>query len=256
MKKELIQLPPDMSKLPGGVISNIDISLSQGNDCNAWSPMDGVLVIDKLLDSTSVAALRQIGLLQKPAPVSINGLPGCEQIGSKRVTAWVPNVAESLWKVLSRIKENLDIDAKDTTLTDWWQKGNVRKWKAFGISPLFRYMTYSSGGQHCPHYDAGFIYKDPGYRTLKSFVLYLTNNNTGFTRFIDDGQTCPAWLRNHQDWPEMPSENQIIQTIKPWRGRMLIFDHRMCHDVSEYFPEKNETNRIIIRGDIIYKTDE
>jgi hypothetical protein len=142
----------------------------------------------------------------------------------------------------------------DLTPTDWWQKNptKARKWRAVGVSPLLRFMRYEKGGQHYAHYDAAYVYEDPKVRTLMSFVLYLTTNeNGGATRFIRDGQhTVPILERNHADWDRPVEKDEVLLSVSPRKGRLVMFDHRLCHDVEPY--AGNEP-RIIIRGDVIYQ---
>ena len=143
----------------------------------------------------------------------------------------------------------------DTTPTDWYalsQRREYRRWRGIAVSPLLRFMKYEAGGEHYGHYDMGYDYGD-GRRTLVSFVVYLTtvaDNDGGRTRFLRDGQQeLPIWQRNHADWRERASVNQILQSVRPQQGAVLFFDHRICHDVEPY---TGLTPRIIIRGDIVY----
>jgi hypothetical protein len=86
---------------------------------------------------------------------------------------------------------------------------------------------------------------------LKSFVLYLSTNSTGATRIIDDGQeNIKVWDRNHDDWDRPVNEDEIIVESLPQKGSMLVFDHRVAHDVNLY--DGAEGDRIILRGDLIY----
>lgn len=178
-----------------------------------------------------------------------------ERIGSLRTSIWCPDVANQIWTKINNVLPC--VDGKENVLTDWWQhlskdelKENIT-YKPVAISPLLRFMKYGNNGQHYAHYDAGYIYPDNQYRTLKSVVIYLTTNEGAATRFIKDKQdNIPIWDRNHNDWDREVNENEIIDKSECIQGNILIFNHRMCHDVEKYL---GTDNRIIIRGDVVYK---
>lgn len=262
---------PNFSKLPGGwdVSSNQvkhilnDIIYSQPainfngvkiiKNCLKNSECDQL--IDLILSSPNFENVSARGYKESQENLKINLVSGLgTEIGSIRTSIWSENLAISLWNKKLAHHFSDSILCNQFTPTDWWQGDKARfLWDPYGVSPLFRCMKYSNGGKHYPHYDAGFIYEDDNYRTLFSFVLYLTNNSTGFTRIIDDEQNLiPIWNRNHEDWiTNDVSSNKVLAKIKPVKGDMLIFPHRLCHDVEEFTALDNEKERIIIRGDII-----
>jgi hypothetical protein len=179
-----------------------------------------------------------------------------DRIGSLRTSVWSPKIAEGIW---NRIENFLSIKwCGKFTATDWYQKNEIYyidgdcEAEPIAVSPLLRFMKYSNGCSHNAHYDASFIYpNNPNYRTLKSMVIYLTTNENAATRFIDDKQqNKPIWNRNHDDWNRGVRCDEIIAKSECIAGNVLLFDHRMCHDVEQYFGNKE---RIIIRGDIIYE---
>ncbi|EMY76742.1 2OG-Fe(II) oxygenase family protein [Leptospira weilii serovar Ranarum str. ICFT] len=188
------------------------------------------------------------------APVSINGLLDQDYgIGSQRATGWSLQLANELSElIIPHLNEKF---CSEKTPTDWWQ-GNPNKfpiWIPVQVSPLFRFMKYESGGEHYAHYDAGFLYEDGIHRTLKSFVIYLTTNQSGATRFIRDNlENFNIWDRNHSDWDRRVLKEEVLSAFLPREGSILIFDHRICHDVDVYLGER-DLPRIIIRGDLIYK---
>jgi len=174
-----------------------------------------------------------------------------ERIGSKRTSIWAPEVAHQIWqRVMPFLKPKM---CTKFTPTDWWQDNDVDYnmfYKPIGMSPLLRFMQYENGGQHYAHYDASYIYPISQYRTLKSVVIYLTTNYGAATRFVKDGQnSIPINERNHMDWDRPVKDEEIIGKSECIRGNILIFDHRLCHDVEQYLGTEK---RIIIRGDIIY----
>lgn len=186
-------------------------------------------------------------------PVSVQGGKDVTdyRIGSIRTTMWNTIIAEGLWKLFEKYNAIGNKHCDENTLTDWWQDGFKPDWMPVAVSPMLRYMKYNLGGQHYAHYDAAYIYPDSQYRSLMSIVLYLTDNETGCTRFVADGKTGHVSTRNHDDWDREVKPEEVLLSVNPKKGRILLFDHRMCHDVSMYNGAEGE--RIIIRGDLIYK---
>lgn len=230
-----IQMAPNFSK------KNIAIS-----DIDYWN---------HFLSSDTCKSLRNLFLESNIlAPVSINGLMENNYgIGSQRATGWSIQLANELSKlIVPHLDEKF---CSDTTSTDWWQDNPDKNplWIPIQVSPLFRFMKYESGGEHYAHYDAGFLYEDGVHRTLKSFVIYLTTNKSGATRFIrDNSNSLNVWDRDHSDWNRRVLKNEVLYSFLPKEGSILIFDHRICHDVDVYLGEKDHS-RIIIRGDLIYR---
>jgi len=191
--------------------------------------------------------------LEKWHSVGVQGTVPTEQIGSTRINRWSPDFAKFLEdKILQSCKP---IIGTGNVLTDWYQSKNGadyegREWIPNSVSPLFRCMRYKNGGQHWPHYDAGYIYPNEKFRTLKSFVLYLSTHKSGYTRFINDGQLMHIKERNHNDWSRQALQSEVVQEYIPNSGSILLFNHRICHDVSAFH---DSNDRLIIRGDIVYK---
>jgi len=246
-----------MNEVPGGWDPGKGIKL-QGNEypvANYVQAIPGnVTIIDNFLSEVDCDSIIEfMKSAPRMEPVSVQG--GKEimdyRIGSVRTTMWNTEIAEELWKLFKRYDLNFVKSCGDFTLTDWWQHGEHKHWKTCAISPMIRYMKYQLGGQHYAHYDAGYIYPDTNYRSLMSIVLYLTTNKTGCTRFIADGKTGHISTRNHDDWDREVKPEEVLLSVPPQKGRLILFDHRMCHDVSPY--DGAEGDRIIIRGDLIFK---
>lgn len=213
-----------------------------------------ILSIDDLLSQNScdnlIKLFRESNIFEH---VSVNGLK-TENLGkgSHRATGYSEELATQLSELIIPYLSDLHCD--DFTSTDFWQFSVSNDWKPIGISPMLRFMQYDNESEHFAHYDAGFIYPNTIHRTLKSFVLYLTTNEIGATRFIDDDQEDIAvWDRNHDDWNRRVNDNEILLESFPVKGKILIFNHRLCHDVEQYFPTTENECRIIIRGDVIYE---
>jgi hypothetical protein len=168
--------------------------------------------------------------------------------GSWRATAWAPELATQLWKLLEPAVPQERV-MEDFTATDWQPH---RRWHRVGLSPVLRFMRYESGGQHCCHYDQSFDYGD-GRRTLLSVVFYLSEVEPGCggcTRFVRDGQEhTPLAERNYGDWTRLTRDDEVILGVRPQLGSALLFDHRLCHDVEHY---SGKTPRVIVRGDVVF----
>lgn len=249
-----------MAKLPGGweIVTDLKLDNSRG----FMVPCDPVInhaggfagvMVDALSENDCDSLIKLFEDSHIAAPVSIQGRQDYpdDRVGSVRATGWSQHLANELWSKM----QHMIPDRKKTNefaATDWWQGTPREEWVPVGISPMLRFMKYEQGGQHYAHYDAGFIYPDDKYRTLQSFVLYLTTNtNGGATRFIRDNQTnIPTPKRDLNDWVREVEDNEVIAAVYPKKGNILFFDHRLCHDVQKY---SGDTPRIIVRGDIIYE---
>ena len=200
-----------------------------------------------------IAAMAASG---RAAPVSVSGHPtGDTSLGSVRATAWAPELAAKLWaKLAAGIEAERSMDER--TPTDWYAlDGRLahRRWRAVGLGPVLRFMRYEAGGRHCAHYDAGFDYPD-ARRSLMSLVVYLTTvepGTGGRTRIVDDGQAdLPLPARDHDDWTREVRDDEVVTAVRPVAGQVLVFDHRLCHDVERY---TGAGSRVIVRGDVVYQ---
>jgi hypothetical protein len=282
MKNILIkQDVPPMDKLPGGYIPDSCPDLEGGDPIMQTFPVQGytqesLFVLHRALTNDDTASLIDFfneASKKSSAQVSVSGFQVGDahasvggEVGSVRTTMWAPELADSMWKIINPYFGPRMMLYESST--DWWQSPgssdlppHSRHWAPVGCSPMMRFMRYESGGEHYPHYDAGYFYpgvdpKDDGkYRTLMSFVVYLTDNlSGGSTRIIKDKQRgLPVWERNHDDWDRRANEEEVLAKITPQAGKILVFDHRICHDVERFNPAHAGESRIIIRGDIVYK---
>lgn len=216
---------------------------------------------ENVIDPNSVKELLQyFNSIKTSEDVSIHGVKDLSVgIGSKRSTVWSTELAEAFTKQF-RSLFGFDRITNDYTRTDCWQNipeeysTDDLRWEFIGFSPMFRFMSYLNGGEHYAHYDSSYIYDDPQYRTLSSVVIYLTTNKSGATRFIYDNQDSKIQSeRKTNDWKEKTRPELVYKEFYPVSGSMLTFDHRICHDVSQFIPQKENEKRIIIRTDLIYK---
>jgi len=206
--------------------------------------------IMNLLKSEEIDLLHEFMNKQTWQNVGIDGIVSNYKkgdiVGSKRLSIYSEELAKLLWKRIKKSGFETNVIAERNTSLE---VNNHWKWKGKGLNPLFRFIRYDDGNMLINHYDTGFTYGDND-KTLKTFVLYLTNNESGLTRFFQDEQDrMPFSERDFSDKLEQGSENKIIRTSKPEKGKALIFNHRELHDCATV---KGET-KIIIRSDIIYK---
>lgn len=251
---------PPMNEVPGGWDSTGRIFLEGTDKMAKRQVADTAFVVENFLsekDCDNIIAFMQMG--PRMAPVSVQGNEDelDNRIGSVRTTMWNVSFAEQFYKLFQRYGLDMErIMSGRLSSTDWWQPlpdgTTCTEWTSVAISPMIRYMRYQQGGQHYAHYDAAYMYPDNRHRSLMSIVIYLTTNETGCTRLVYDDQ-MDKHIKNrvHKDWSREVNDNELAAVIKPVKGRMFMFDHRMCHDVSKY--DGAEGDRIIIRGDLIFK---
>lgn len=183
------------------------------------------------------------------APVGISGYASIQdgEIGSWRATGWSVALADALYERLRPVLPGARF-LDERSFTD---AHGQHAWRIVGLSPLLRFMRYRAGGRHLCHYDAAFDYGD-GRRTLLSVVFYLTDAATsGATRFVRDGQeSLPTAQRRFDDWTRDTLPSEVIARVLPGAGDVLVFDHRLCHDVERW---DGPGDRIIIRADVVYE---
>lgn len=227
-----------------------DIEIDKGeNRSMSLSDTSSAFYIMNLINSASCKRLISEFEKQKKIPVGKQGYSNSEEFGSVRATGWSEDLAAKIWDCMHpflspiTVTETSRIDAKPG------------QWKPCGISPVFRFMKYESGGEHYAHYDAPYRW-DENLQTAYSFVLYLNSTKLadgGFTRIIKDGQDNRNIAdRDMQDWTERANAFVVDEFI-PIEGCALLFQHRECHDVSFY---TGTDSRYIIRGDVIFKRNE
>lgn len=233
----------DFEKLENkGNFTNIPFILSPTNIYKKIVP-------DNICDSL-VSILKTYGA-NSFYDVGVNGTSLTEgQKGSRRITNYDVKLAQYLNTLIPRFSLELD----EFSQVDWQTNNNdlLAKWEFVGVSPLFRFMEYTQGSEHFPHYDAPYYDKQqPLYRTLYSGILYLTDNISGATAFVEDGQNnLPFKKRNTVDWEKQAEADQLISMQLPEKGTLVIFPHQACHTV---LPLLEDTSRIIIRFDIFFK---
>lgn len=159
-------------------------------------------------------------------------------VGSTRFCTMNYPFAEFLTKV---VKHRSVVDLIKDENGNWMEMLNV--------SQYFRFMRYTSGGQHFPHYDTDYEYEYNKAVTKYSLVAYFTRCETGAIAFVNhkgnefEGKTT--------DWNRQATDDEIYLKILPAPLKIVVFPHTLCHTVLPYTDKGSE--RIICRGDILYK---
>lgn len=220
-------------------------------------PKEQVVNAGKFLEMSGVLKKQEAQFLLDQAdkhgykPVGVDGYSSHYQegdpVGSWRASTFSPEFASILWGRISRYFDNPRLfEGNLATDTD-----GSSLWRPIGISPLFRYIRYTSGGLLVPHYDAPFVYSAQ-QRTMMSLVIYLAAEGVtgGETRFIKDAQVkMPFAERDFHDWTRFAKKNEIILEVVPKVGSAISFDHRILHDSSEI---SGTGQKVILRTDIVF----
>lgn len=162
-------------------------------------------------------------------PVSITGLKEVgSAVGSHRFCMKSSTFSQFVYRVL--------------------EEANLLEPDMIGVSEYLRFMEYSKGGEHYPHYDSDFSFVEAVSNrtaaTKKSLVMYFTDNDSGEIAFVHDVNNP-----NKEDWGRQANESEIYLKIEPKKCRIVIFPHDLCHTV---LPLKEDVKRLMVRGDIIY----
>lgn len=208
-------------------------------------------VLPENICQSIIATMRTFGQSSEHS-VGVQGTSAEGGKGSRRISFYNTEFAKYLTEEISssvppflNLKPNEPMD---------WESDNpegFNVWAFEGVSPYFRYMTYTQGGQHFPHYDSSYKLPEDTYiRTLMSGVLYLTTNKTGATAFIDDKQDDVAFKdKKLDDWDRQATVEELYSWSLPTVGKMIIFPHQLCHSM---LPLLDDEERIIIRFDLFY----
>ena len=166
--------------------------------------------------------------------------------GSTRYSTNSPKLSEYLTDILNSF--NLNIRA------DFYEDFNSvnNKCKYSKVSDYFRFMKYTSGGQHYPHYDTDFQL-DESTITKYSLVMYFNDCEDGELIFCKDNRRIFIKTafesfnhKNTSDWDRQVEEEEILLKIKPKAGMIVLFPHTLCHAVLPFTGEE----RNIVRGDL------
>lgn len=249
----LTETLPEIDKLPGGHRFHFKLEIKPYRPVISFET-NGILRIDKLLNENSIQRLLDLfNSFENKSMVSALGQNGNfseKYKGSERITLWAPELSEEIYNL---IQEHLSPrELNDFSRTDWWQFDGTKNWNPVGLSPLLRFMCYSKGSVHLPHYDSAFFYPDKKFRTLMSVIIYLSSHEfQSGTRILNDGQeNLPEWERKHFDHTETADMQTVKYNFYPEAGSVLLFDHRYLHDSEIHSEDKK---RILIRTDLVFE---
>lgn len=168
--------------------------------------------------------------------VGKTGLAGCEEVGSVRFSTMSSRMAYFLEDVISFIRPYL----KDYS----------------HVSHYFRFMKYSKGGEHYPHYDSNYeSLVDKNLYTGYSLVMYFNDCEDGEIVFCNDPKEYDVSPHISQqraldaDWDRQCTEDEIYARFLPRAGRIILFPHSLCHSVLPFTGEQ----RVMVRGDLYFK---
>ena len=204
-----------------------------------------------------------------PEPMGVDGYmvpKDKDSIGSYRTNGWTVELAQKLTPGFFKVLKDEKSFAPVAGVEDMFRSNAgeeiaiptpQRELSLAGTTPYLRFMRYFSGGKHAPHYDALFLNESAKFVTLLSWVIYLnTPRGTGGDfQFVEDGQgALPPSKRDRSDWKRMANDDEVIASVAPREGRLLIFPHWLPHQVQLYKSDTMEADgrRIIIRGDVAY----
>lgn len=105
-------------------------------------------------------------------------------------------------------------------------------WRLVGVNSYMRHMRYAEGSLLHAHRDGNYSYS-PDVKNLMSVIVYLTDNESGATRFLienDDAELVGGTSAIANDWKNEATENDVQLKIKPKRGQVLVFDTQLLHD--------------------------
>lgn len=163
--------------------------------------------------------------------------------GSTRYSTNSPKLSEYLTDILNSF--NLDIRADFHR--DYDSIINICKYSK--VSDYFRFMKYTLGGQHYPHYDTDFII-DKNTITKYSLVMYINDCEDGELVFCKDNRPPKTEMSfigtDTSDWNRQVEEEEILLKIKPTAGMIVLFPHTLCHAVLPFTGRE----RNIVRGDL------
>ena len=171
-------------------------------------------------------------------PVNVTGLKDSGgEIGSNRFCTMSEILAEYCSTVIAG-SSMLDIYPGDTE--------DIRPF--LGVSRYFRAMDYLRGGEHFPHYDSDYMVRRAMFRAMEtkmSLVMYGDDCDSGEIAFVHHN---PDFVNS--DWNRQATDSEIFLRIAPEIGRIVVFDHSLCHTVLPYTDETGQ--RRILRGDLIF----
>lgn len=104
---------------------------------------------------------------------------------------------------------------------------------AIQLNPLLRFIEYQDNNSLVPHVDSP-VQISSDIVTFSTALFYLTNNFSGYTRFL------------------LPNQSTVEFSVKPQAGKTILFDHNIVHDSENFIAQKNEENKLVITTEVAY----
>jgi len=213
---------------------------------------DKIKVIEHLISDKEAKMFMDVFMTSSKVQANVHGrLNNMDTVhnGSDRVSWYSVELADMLFQRLNGIVEKLVV-SDDHTIPG--KDGAI--YRAVGVNPLMRFISYHNGGMLVPHYDYPFV-KDDNILSLWTLVIYLTDNETGATRFIKEigaerGKSLEDFTYDAAcDFNQFSTPENFILKNKPKRLAAALFPHYMLHDCENVLGE----HKLIIRTDIMYE---
>lgn len=109
-----------------------------------------------------------------------------------------------------------------------------KQWIKTGINERLRFLRYQKGGYFKPHFDGSYIRPNGEEQSFVTFFLFLNEACQG-------GASTFVSMKNEKD----------IFPCEPVTGRLIIFEHHICHEGSLV----EGGIKYALRTDFMYKHD-
>lgn len=122
------------------------------------------------------------------------------------------------------------------------ESGETTNWELAGINGRLRTCRYLPGQRFGIHQD-GIHHRGPGFRSLLTFMIYLTDGNEfegGDTLFYANGPGGASGAGG---------ANEVIARVRPRAGTLIVFDHRIWHAGDAV----TKGVKHIVRSDLMYR---
>eukprot|EP00039_Didymoeca_costata_P005638 m.83259 g.83259 ORF g.83259 m.83259 type:complete len:266 (-) comp12913_c0_seq2:1227-2024(-) len=130
-----------------------------------------------------------------------------------------------------------------------------------GLNERMRFLKYKPGDYFAPHRDGRFVHPDrPGEQSKLTLMLYLNNTggNGGGTTFIQPerklskgrGKLTKSEVKKQQQGKDIIEPDDLGNiAIRPTKGMVLLFDHRIYHEGSMLLGG----DKYCLRTDVMYR---
>jgi hypothetical protein len=206
-----------------------------------------VIHLKQALNSLEISRIQCLMTELAFYPVGIDGNAGNYQTGdtisSYRTSCY--DIAFS--SLITQRLEGLIPNQRHFEKTDFSVEDNTVSYTLAGFNPYNRLIKYDACGQLIPHYDGQFQF-NLAFTTLMTGLLYLSDTQGGCTVFLKDNQTyLPP--RQRQVSARDFSDADILLSIKPGAGDLLLFDQQLLHATTPL----NHENKSLILTDLVYQ---